>query len=304
MHEEPESKNAILLAMFGTSFEPALAGLLNIRDKMIERFPGTAVRMAFTSNIIRRIWQQRAADREYIRSHPQIPDDVLRVRGPLAAIACLQEEGFHTIVVQAVHIAPAAEYTDLCSCVAGLASISTTMPGKRLFRHLVVGRPALGAFDSRYSYQDDLKTAARCLAADVALAAREKAGLVYFGHGSNSPSAVNIYHEFAVEMRRQYPETPIVVITLAGKLSGSRAFDELREYNVHKVLLKPFLIAAGGHVVKDMMGGHPESLNQRLGQAGFVVHPLFHGLGEQDEFARIFVQHAADAAGDAAIDLR
>ena len=49
-----EHKNGIVLAMFGTSVEPALQGLLNIRTKMIERYPDTPVRIAFTSNIIRK----------------------------------------------------------------------------------------------------------------------------------------------------------------------------------------------------------------------------------------------------------
>ena len=47
-------KNAIVLAMFGTTVEPALQGLLNIRTKMIEKYPETPVKIAFTSNIIRK----------------------------------------------------------------------------------------------------------------------------------------------------------------------------------------------------------------------------------------------------------
>ena len=52
-----EPKNAIVLAMFGTTVEPALDGLLNIRTQLMEKYPHTPVRVAFTSNIIRKTWQ-------------------------------------------------------------------------------------------------------------------------------------------------------------------------------------------------------------------------------------------------------
>jgi sirohydrochlorin cobaltochelatase len=68
-----EHKNAIVLAMFGTTVEPALKGLLNIQAKMVERFPETPVRIAFTSNIIRKKWRKRAADPDYVKAHPEIP---------------------------------------------------------------------------------------------------------------------------------------------------------------------------------------------------------------------------------------
>ena len=47
-----ERKNAVVLAMFGTTIESALQALLNIRTEIEDRFPNTEVRIAFTSNII------------------------------------------------------------------------------------------------------------------------------------------------------------------------------------------------------------------------------------------------------------
>ena len=101
---EVTHKNAIVLAMFGTTVEPALQGLLNIRSKMIEKYPETPVRIAFTSNIIRKKWQHRAEDPEYIKAHPEIPADILHVKTPLATIADLQNDGYDTIVIQPTHI--------------------------------------------------------------------------------------------------------------------------------------------------------------------------------------------------------
>ena len=66
-------KNAILLVMFGTSVEEGLSGLLQIRERFIRRFPRSVVRLVFTSKIIRKIWQDRAADPHYRETHPAVP---------------------------------------------------------------------------------------------------------------------------------------------------------------------------------------------------------------------------------------
>ena len=51
--KQKEHKSAIVLAMFGTTVEPALRGLLNIRDRIIKKYHDTPVKINFTSNIIR-----------------------------------------------------------------------------------------------------------------------------------------------------------------------------------------------------------------------------------------------------------
>jgi len=104
-------KNAIVLAMFGTTVEPALKGLLTIRDELSRSYPATPVRIAFTSNIIRTIWRERAKDPAYVAAHPDIPADILAVQGPLAAIANLQDAGYDTIVVQPTLIAQPRSFT-------------------------------------------------------------------------------------------------------------------------------------------------------------------------------------------------
>jgi len=74
--------------------------------------------------------------------------------------------------------------------------------------------------------------------------------------------------------------------------------------NVEKILLKPFMIVAGDHARKDMGSAGPDSLKTRLEGKGFNVVPIFKGLGEEDDFADIFVKHTMDAARDAGIELR
>ena len=142
-----QQRKAIVLAMFGTTVEAALKGLLAIKTAMETAYPQTPVRLAFTSNQIRRIWRQRAADPAYLQAHPDIPQDILDVQGILAAIANLQDQGFDTLVVQPTHVAPAEEFHDLAAYVRGLASIRTMKPRWQPFKTIALGRPLLGAYN-------------------------------------------------------------------------------------------------------------------------------------------------------------
>ena len=292
-----------MLAMFGTSVEHALAGLLNVRDKVVERFPQTQVRIAFTSNIIRRIWQQRALDLEYTLAHHEVPPEILNVQGPLATIANLHDEGFDAIVVQPVHIAPAEEYADLTSYVTGLNSINTVKSKHRPFVNLVLGRPALGTFGTTYPYADDIASVASSLASDAILAEQEKAALFYMGHGNKYYPSSGVYLEFVGMMRKQYPNVLTVMSLVEGFPDVDAVIAELKAHNIEKVLLKPFMVVAGDHIMKNMIGKKDDTLESRLELEGFVVKPVLNGLGEQDTFAQIFADHAADAARDAAIEL-
>ncbi len=297
-----EHKSAIVLAMFGTAVESGLPGLLHIRERMVRAWPQTPVRIAFTSNIIRRIWRQRAQDRQYAQDHPEVPAVVLEVQGPLAAIANLLDAEHDRVVVQPVQIAPAKEFFALASTVEGLNCIRTVKPGGKSLHTLAIGRPALGTFGAGYPYGDDVRAAAAALAADARLAEEEDAALLYMGHGSNYFPSGGIYLQFAAAMRELYPGVFTAIAILEGFPSVDEAMVFLRENGQKKVILKPFLVAAGGHVRKDMVG--PGSWQARLEKAGFIVEPVLSGLGEQDAFVSIFIDHTADAAADAGIVLR
>ncbi|BCO10240.1 cobalt chelatase [Desulfolithobacter dissulfuricans] len=300
-----EHKNAIVLAMFGTTVEPALQGLLNIREKVVAMYPETPVRVAFTSNIIRKKWQHRAQDPEYIKAHPEIPADILHVKTPLATIADLQDQGYDTIVLQPTHIAMGEEFLDLATYVDGLMSMGTVKKAKyKPFHKIALGRPALGTYGTAHPYDEDVMTAARALAGDAELARREKAALVYMGHGNEYFPSGGSYLELADRMRQLYPD----VLTLIGNVEGFPALedvlDSLRHAGVKKVVLKPFMVVAGDHAMNDMAGDEEDSWKSVLEKNNIQVIAVKKGLGENDKFADIFVQHLVDAASDAGIHLK
>ncbi len=302
-----EHKNAIVLAMFGTTVESGLKGLLNIRTKMMEQFPATPVRIAFTSNIIRKKWQKRAADPEYLKAHPEIPAEVLHVRTVLATIADLQDQGYDTIVIQPTHIAMGEEFLDLGTYVDSLLNLGTIKKEKyKPFHKVALGRPALGTYGTAHPYAEDIVEAAKALAADAELARQEKAALLYMGHGNDHFPSGGAYLELADQMRALYPD----VVTLIGTVEGFPALedvmDKLKRFGVKKVVLKPCMIVAGDHAMNDMAGTDPKEASWKmiLEQNGFEVTTVEHGLGEIDAFAELFVRHAEDAAADAGITLK
>lgn len=290
--------------MFGTTVEPALQGLLSIKSAMEAAYPQTVVRLAFTSNQIRRIWRKRAADPAYLAAHPDIPREILEVQGVLAAIANLQDQGFDALVVQPTHIAPAEEFHDLAAYVRGLSSIRTMKPRWRPFKAIALGRPLLGSYSPERPYADDILIAARALADDAALARSHGAALVYMGHGNHYFPSGGLYLEFAARMRSLYPETLTLVGTVEGFPDFAEALSSLRLHDVRRVVLKPLLIVAGEHAARDLIGPQEDSWLSILTREGFEVIPAIRGLGEQPALAQIFVDHAADAAADAGLELR
>lgn len=299
-------KNAVVLAMFGTTVEPALQGLINIQAKIEEKFPNTKVCIAFTSNIVRKKWQQRSGNPEYIKAHPEIPQDILCVKTPLATIADLQNEGYDSIVIQPTHISMGEEFLDLHTYVNGLMDMGTfKKPKYKPFYKIALGRPALGTYGTKFPYVEDIANLVKAMAPDAKLAKQENAGIVYMGHGNAYfPGNGGAYLEFASKMRKTYPD----VVTTIGNVEGFPGIEEtmetLRLYGVKKVILKPFMVVAGDHSMNDMAGDENDSWKSILVKNGFEVVVVAEGLGENDTFADIFVNHAADAAEDAGIELK
>ena len=293
----------VVLAMFGTTVESALTALLAIKQAMVSACPQVPVRLAFTSNQIRRIWHRRAADPDYLAAHPAIPEEILHVQGVLATIANLQDRGFDSLVVQSVHMVPAEEFHDLASYVRGLASIRTMKPRWQPFKKLVLGRPALGAYNLLSSYAEDIRQAALALADDARMAREQEAALVYMGHGNPYFPAGGLYLEFAARMRELYPEVLTLIATVEGFPSFDEIVTELQRHSVQRVMLKPLLVVAGEHALRDLAGSGEASWASRLIALGYEVVPVLHGLGSQPPFAQIFVRHALEAAATAAIRL-
>ncbi|MCK5229586.1 MAG: sirohydrochlorin cobaltochelatase, partial [Desulfobulbaceae bacterium] len=295
-------KPAIVLAVFGTSHVSALPGILDIYHSVQKEFPEREVRLSFTSDIVRRIWQDRRNDKDFINANPGVPKEIFLVKGPLAAIADLQDEGHGYIIVQPTHLASGEEYNDLASCVAAFNSIRTIKAGNMPLQKVILGRPAFGMPGIVHEYHHDIERAAHSLASDVAQARDKDAALVYMGHG-NEHFSTGVYIEFADVMRSVYPDVQTYVTTVEGFPSYDVLFRDLKRDKVRKVYLKTLMTVAGDHAKNDMAGDEEDSLKNLLLARGIQVEVDLHGLGENEKFAAVFVANIKDAARDNGLDL-
>ena len=293
---------AIVLASFGTTVPSAVASITNIQDQIKKAFPAVPVKMTFTSNIIRSVWKKRQANTQKWLDQG-IPEEVLYVKNIIATIGDLREEGYRNIIVQPSHIFFMEQALDLSSYVNAFASIKTLKKKWMPFDKVVMGRPALGDYGDTYNYHEDLEKALKTLAGDVELARKNDAMLVYMGHGNEHWSS-GIYMETAKKMRLLYPD----VVTYVGSVEGYPLIEDIARYLSHfdsgKIVLKPFMIVAGDHAVNDMASDEEDSWKTILTQQGFDVIPVLEGLGSNDDFAQIFVDHIKDAARDNGIKLK
>ena len=295
-------KKAIVLAGFGTSYPSALISFTDLQKEAQKAFPGVKVKIAFTSNIIRKIWHKRQDDKQFLKDNKNIPEEILFVKGPLATIADLQDEGYNTIIVQPTHVYEGEEYTDLSSYISGLNAIKTVKKKYMPFKKLVLGRPILGKKGPEYDYHEDMEICAKAMAGDVALAKNDRAALVYMGHG-NEFLTTGAYIEFQQTMRKMYPDTPIFIGTVEGYPSLENVVNGLMHSKIEKIVLKPLMIVAGDHANNDMAGKDDDSWKNVIKAHGITVITVIHGIGENPEIGKILIRHIKDAARDNKIKL-
>lgn len=302
MDKSGPGKNAIMLASFGTTVPTAVKSITNITNAVKKAYPETEVRLTFTSSIIRSVWKERQANpQEWLDQG--ISEEVLYVKNFIATVGDLLEDGYTNIVVQPTHMFFMEQAHDLNQYVRALSSIHTMKAKWSPINNIVMGRPALGMPGDRYHYHDDVDKVIKTLADDAAMAKKEDALLVYMGHG-NEHWSTGIYAETQKKMRKLYPD----VKTFIGVVEGAPDLDDLiAALNLSKnkkIVLKPFMIVAGDHATNDMAGPDEDSWKSILTAEGFKVKTVLSGLGSNDDFAGIFVDHIADAAKERGIELK
>lgn len=135
------------------------------------------------------------------------------------------------------------------------------------------------------------------------LARKHNAALVYMGHG-NEFYSTGIYSETEKEFNIQYPDVKTFIGVVEGYPGLDDLMEKLKEQKVKKVILKPFMVVAGDHAINDMAGDEPDSWKNVLNKEGIEVIPVIEGLGSNDDFARIFLEHLKDAINDGEIILK
>jgi sirohydrochlorin cobaltochelatase len=301
-HIPAERKTAILLASFGTTVPAGVKALDNIASQVRKAYPGTEVRITFTSNMVRAVWKKRRVEADKWLAQG-IPAEILHVKNIIQAMGDLQEDGYRNIIVQPTHMFYMEQSYDLNNYISALGSIKTLKAKWQPFDTVVMGRPALGMPGDKYSYKDDIDRVVKSLAVDALMARNEGAILLYMGHGNENWST-GIYAETEKKMRAAYLDVP----TFIGVVEGTPALDdllpEIRRTGMKKIILRPFMITAGDHATNDMAGAEGDSWKSILTAEGFTVQPVLEGLGSNPAFAALFVENIADAAKEGGLTVK
>ncbi|UQZ88908.1 sirohydrochlorin cobaltochelatase [Deltaproteobacteria bacterium Smac51] len=278
---EPQ-KPAIVLAAFGTTDVDALQAILNVENKVKAAFPGYDVHVAFTSNIIRKIWHERANDQKFIKAN-KIPKEIYNIGNPLTTLALIQENGSRDILVQSLHVTNGSEFDDLNKIVTQLSKIDAFQESKRPFPYLALGSSALGQ-----ASKAELERAAGALAPLAAEAKAAGGALLLMGHG-NEHLDVKSYRQFEKAMNDMY-EAPVFVGLVEGSPELDDVMEGLKKTGVKNVTLAPLMLVAGDHAKNDMAGDEEDSWASILKNAGYEVKIHLQGLGLNDSWADIYIE--------------
>jgi len=264
--------------MFGTSYPEAQAAYENIEKIYGQEFPGSKIQIAFTSAHVRCKIQER---------------DGISIDNPLTALARLNDDGYVNVVAQSLHMIPGEEFHDMVNIVKSIGGID----GKFGFKNLTIGSPLL---ISREDYCNVSSALAKQLNEFTTGKERtlhncprnaDETAVVFMGHGSEHP-ANSAYSQMANILATDYKN--VFLGTVEGYPTYDDILEELKVTKVKNVRLMPFMVVAGDHALNDLTGDETDSWKSMLEKEGFKVDFNLRGLGENDDIAKIFVQHTKD----------
>jgi len=266
--EQAVKKKAILVVSFGTSYpETLMLNIESVENRIRAAFPDYEVRRAFTSRII----IKRLAER-----------DGVRIDNERQALERLQMEGYQEVYIQPLHIVPGAEYDKVKGFVSHYAH------GKeKAFEKIRLARPLLYCM-GQDNHPDDYEIAIQALATQLPEADPASA-VVLMGHGGMHPA--NAAYGVLQLKLEDAGFSNVFVYTVEGFPSLSRIINKLKQKQVKKVTLMPFLLVAGDHATNDMAGEAEGSAKSQLLAAGFEVDVYLRGLGENTAIQDIYVGH-------------
>lgn len=260
-----DEKSAVLVVSFGTSLPEARHAINNLAASARKEFPKTEVRLAFTSNIIRRKIARESGE--------VIPN-------PVQALAQLNDEGFSRVYVMPTHMIPGEEFDELANVVQAFG----TLKGKYGFKTLKLGRPFLNGVDDCEGMADVLIQRFRSQIQD------EHTAVILMGHGTPEHFANAMYSQLQLALdTKAYGKFFVGTVEAAPKIEDVIARLK-RHPEVKKLVLSPFMIVAGDHAHNDLAGEDDSEswLNILKAEGWKDISTYLVGLGEDENIARKF----------------
>jgi len=253
---------AIVLTAFGTS-TAAQDTYRYMDDLARKRFYGYEIRWAFTSHKVRKkVWEERGQE---LKDLPQ-------------TLRELQTAGFTRVAVQSLHVVPGEEWEKK------VVEAARQFPGLKV----ALGKPLLSSEADQVLV---LEALGKTFPKDI-----KETAVVLVGHGSPHPQGEAAYLAFERRLRSRYPGQNVFLGVVEGKPSREAALEAVVKSGATSVVFIPFLVVAGEHVDKDILGDDPKSWkSQLLKQRAYRFAETPKGLGYQDGIVQIFLDHLDEA---------
>ncbi len=263
--KEAMQRQAVLIAVFGTSYPDAAQAFERFGTHVRERNPEAELRWAYTSTVVRRKLAARGHHTESVEE----------------ALEHLAADGFRSIAVQSLHTIPGAEYHKVRGDITRFRHRETARD-----THIAVGKPLL------CGYADTVRVAKAMLAGAPAQRQPDDA-LVFMGHGSEKHAADLFYIALASVLGRLDPRA------LLGTVEGHPTLDDVleacRSGGCRRAWLLPLMAIAGDHALNDMAGEGDDSWQSTLTRAGIACTPVLSGTLDNPGIRNVWLDHLTAA---------
>lgn len=267
--EKTIKKQAILIASAGTAcLDSKETALACIQAAVAERFPGCELRQAFTSGRII----------EKLKAVYGLEVDSVELALEKAAA-----EGVRRLVVLPLHLTHGREYEKIVSALREWGPY---------FEQAVLGEPLL-------SGEADFSAVLEAVVQRTAAFNDGRTAVCLVGHGSGrykETAADDIYGIMQDKLAQAGYDNYFV-----GVLHGRPALNDIQNAlqrakagaadRYRRVVLLPFMAAAGCHARRDITGEQGESWKRALEREGYEVVCILEGLGQLRQVRDLYVEH-------------
>lgn len=285
LNQDGIGENEILAVSVGTSCKDSrISDIKGIEEALQKANPDWSVRRAFTSQMI----TERVREREGVR-----------IDNMEQALARAVANGVKNLVIQPTHLMRGIEYDELAESVEAYQD---------KFKTISVAEPLLGEEGAAAAVTNAGKEAvAKAIIAeavkgagyDLLKAAKEDgAAFVFLGHGTSHTVKAS-YCQMQTQMNKlRYDNAFIGTIEGEPEETSLKAVMEaVAKAGYQKVILRPFMVAAGYHVNHALAGDREDSWLSTFRASGKFdsVEVQLRGLGSIEAIQQIYVEHTKTA---------
>ena len=262
------NKDAIVVMSFGTTYKDTRAKTIDATvDAIKAAHPNTKVVTAFTSHIIRDRIQQKEG---------------ITYPTPEEALAELKKDGYTRVALASLDVIPGMEY-NYDAAVYNLY--------KDNFKKMTLGT-SLMYWMGQENQTDQVIETLKAVQSQFPKLGKEDA-LLIMAHGTPDPS--NAYYSVIQDRIHTLGMKNVFIYTVEGTPNLEQVIPQLKLHGIKHVTLMPFMMVAGDHANNDMAGAEPESHKSILEKEGFKVDTYIHGLGENPNIRKLFVERANES---------